>query len=115
MGFWQNVETEMDYLGMTRKELAAQAQISYTGIGLGLERNSMPGADTAMRISEALGVSIEYLLTGTEKKRSKKAGAGQNVNWKKYRAVLDDLDRIPDTIKNPICQMIHRIAEESGR
>ena len=62
MGFWANVEREREYQGLSRKELAFKANIAYQGIGLGLERNSMPGADTAVKISKVLQVPIEYLI-----------------------------------------------------
>ena len=119
MGFWQNVESELQYQGISRKELALNAKISYSGIGLGLERDSMPGADTALRVSKVLNVSIEYLLTGNEavyeqitpisSSITKRAG-GQEIDRKKYRALIDDLEKLPEKIKEPICQMIHRIA-----
>lgn len=107
MGFWQNVEAELEYQGISRKELAYKANISYAGIGLGLERDSMPGADTALRISKVLNVSIEYLLLGSETKFTTKENP---VFSAKYKKVIDDLEKIPEEIREPICQMIHRIA-----
>ena len=95
------------------------AKISYSGIGLGLERDSMPGADTALRVSKVLNVSIEYLLTGNEAVYEQitpisssitKRAEGQEIDRKKYRALIDDLEKLPEKIKEPICQMIHRIA-----
>ena len=56
MGFWNNVEQERVFQGISRKDLAYKANISYASIGLGLERNSMPGADTALRVSKVLRV-----------------------------------------------------------
>lgn len=108
MGFWQNVEAELEYQGISRKELAYKANISYAGIGLGLERDSMPGADTALRISKVLNVSIEYLLLGSQvestliKEKSELPA--------KYKKIIDDLEKIPEEVREPICQMIHRIA-----
>lgn len=62
MGFWKRVEAEMNYQGISRKQLASMADISYSGIGLGIERDSMPGADIALRISRSLNVPLEELL-----------------------------------------------------
>ena len=79
----------------------------------------MPGADTALRVSKVLNVSIEYLLTGSEEAYEKvtpispctaKRGSRQEIDRKKYRTLIDDLEKIPEKIKEPICQMIHRIA-----
>ena len=113
MGFWNNVESELEYQGISRKELAFKAGISYAGIGLGIERDSMPGADTALKISKVLNVSIEYLLTGTDAAQNKDTPA-DNELLNRYRTVVDDLDKIPEPIKDPICQMIHRISKQKA-
>lgn len=53
MSFWQNVEAEREYQGISRKELAFKAEITYASISIGLERNSIPVADAALRIAKA--------------------------------------------------------------
>jgi len=60
MGFWKNVEDRRVYLGLTRKDLAQQAGIKYAVIGAGLERDSIPAANTALRISKVLKNSSDY-------------------------------------------------------
>ena len=67
MSFWRNVESELQYKNMTRKELAERAGFAVSGISLGLTHNSVPNADVAVRIAEVLGVSAEYLVTGKER------------------------------------------------
>lgn len=135
MGFWANVEREREYQGITRKELAFRANIAYQGIGLGLERNSMPGADTAIRVSKVLNVPIEYLLgeenatIRDENATLKKTLSDSEIKmknielYKKNQTVISSLEKIPLHIKEPIISMIHRIAsnihesalpEESG-
>ncbi len=114
MGFWSNVEAEREYQGMSRKELALRANISYAGIGLGLERDSMPGADTALRISKVLQVSIEYLLSDNvqeSKKEEKTNDFSSELNlFRQYRNLIDDIETISPHIKEAICDMIHHIA-----
>ena len=66
MGFWQNVEYECDYLGISRKELAEKANFSVHTISNGIRRNGMPAADLALRISKALNISLEKLLDWNE-------------------------------------------------
>ena len=60
MGFWKNVEDRRIYLGLTRKALAQQAGIKYAVIGAGLERDSIPAANTALRISKVLKKPSDY-------------------------------------------------------
>ena len=66
MGFWQNVEDECEYLGISRKELAKKADFSVHTISNGIRRDGMPAADLALRISKALNVSLEKLLDWNE-------------------------------------------------
>ena len=66
MSFWQNVENELKYKNISRKELADRASFAVSGISLGLSHDSVPSADVAVRIAEVLGVSVEYLVTGRE-------------------------------------------------
>jgi len=66
--FKTNLRTELDYLDTTVKELSAKTGIAkgtldcYLGV-----RASMPPADIAVKIASALGVTVEYLVTGQEK------------------------------------------------
>ena len=62
MGFWHNVENECEYRGISRKELASAADFSVHTISNGIKRNSIPYADTALKVAKFLGVSLEYLL-----------------------------------------------------
>lgn len=62
MNFWEKVDNELKFLGKTRKELASNVGIDVANISFGIKRNSIPYADTALKISRFLGVSLEYLL-----------------------------------------------------
>ena len=66
MSFWQNVESELLYKNISRKELAEKASFAVSGISLGLAHNSIPNADVAVRIAQVLETSVEYLITGKE-------------------------------------------------
>ena len=106
MGFWVNVEKEMEYQGISRKELAYKANISYSGIGLGLERDSMPGADTALSIAKTLHVSIAYLLHGTSEPDSTE----DTDTGGKYQSVAADLESLPPEVRAPVIEMIHKLS-----
>lgn len=62
MSFWKKVDEELEYLGKSRKELASEIGFDVTNISFGIKRNSIPSADTALKISRYLGVSLDYLL-----------------------------------------------------
>jgi len=70
MGFRENLKAELAYSGMIVKELEARSGIkkktieSYLG-----NRGYIPSAEAAVKIARALGVSVEYLVTGTDTKK----------------------------------------------
>lgn len=66
MNFWERVDSELKYLGKTRKELAAAAGFDAANISFGIKRNSVPYADTALKVARFLGVSLDYLLDMNE-------------------------------------------------
>ncbi|MDR0567717.1 MAG: helix-turn-helix domain-containing protein [Spirochaetaceae bacterium] len=67
MGFRENLKSELTYQDMLVKELASQAGISKHTLDNYLNvREHIPTADVAVKIAKALGVSVEYLVTGDE-------------------------------------------------
>ena len=66
MNFWERVDSELKYLGKTREELAAAVGFDAANIRFGIKRNSVPYADTALKVARFLGVSLEYLLDMNE-------------------------------------------------
>ena len=67
MGFRENLKAELTYSGLLVKELAAQTGLKKHTIDTYLSvRGRMPAADVAVRIAGVLGVSVEYLITGSQ-------------------------------------------------
>ena len=72
MGFRENLKSELAYSGLLVKELAAKTGLKKHRIDNYLStRARMPAADVAVRIARALGVSVEYLVTGYETSENK--------------------------------------------
>ena len=72
MGFKDNLKSELSYQGILVKELAALTGISKNTLDNYLNvREYMPPADGAVKIAHALGVSVEYLITGKELSQTK--------------------------------------------
>ena len=72
MGFGENLKQELAYNGMLKKELAAASGIHKRAIDTYVRtRASMPPADAAVKIAKALGVTVEYLVTGKDSSMSK--------------------------------------------
>jgi len=87
--FKANLRAELDYLGLTVKELSEKTGIAkgtldcYLGV-----RASMPPADIAIKIANALGVTVEYLVTGKELKKQDKQ---LNHNIRSINQILTEL------------------------
>jgi len=71
--FRTNLRDELDYLDLTVKELSAKTGIAKGTLNCYLgARASMPPADIAVKIANALGVTVEYLVTGKETQKKDK-------------------------------------------
>ena len=69
MGFRENLKSELSFQGILVKELASQTGINKRTLDNYLrEKGNIPSADIAVKIASALGVSVEFLVTGMEKK-----------------------------------------------
>jgi transcriptional regulator with XRE-family HTH domain len=67
MGFRENLKLELTYTGMLKKELADISGVHKRAIDTYLRtRFSIPPADVAVKIAKALGVTVEYLVTGED-------------------------------------------------
>jgi len=72
MGFRENLKAELTYSDILVKELAKRSGVKKQTIDSYLrEKNNIPSVEAGVKIAQALGVSVEYLVTGNEKKQSK--------------------------------------------
>ena len=67
MGFRENLKAELAYADMRVKELAKLSGVKKQTIDSYLRENSyVPSVEIAVNIAKALGVTVEYLVTGEE-------------------------------------------------
>ena len=62
--------------GLSQAELAQRLQVSPSALGMYEQERREPSMQTLVRLSRELGVTTDYLLTGTPAERSGK-------NWRK--------------------------------
>jgi transcriptional regulator with XRE-family HTH domain len=68
MGFRENLKSELIYSGILVKELASRSGVNkYSIDNYQNKRGQKPSVEAATKIALALGVSVEYLVTGREK------------------------------------------------
>ena len=109
--FSQRLRSEIEYIGLNQKEFAAKAGIKKRALDAYLwAQQSMPPADTAVKIASVLGVSVEYLVTGKEYKKSIDIS-----DYLKFRSILDDLLILPDETLDIIKAMIQTAADKKRK
>jgi transcriptional regulator with XRE-family HTH domain len=90
--FRQILREELDYQGLTVKELAAKSEVAKGAIDSYLGKQaSMPPADTAARLANALGVTVEYLLNGQDNNRESTTPFFSSPRKRTLLRLFDDL------------------------
>ena len=109
--FSQRLLSEIEYIGLNRKEFAAKAGIKKRALDAYLgAQQSMPPADVAVKIASVLGVSVEYLITGKEYQKSVDISG-----YLQFKDILDDLAILPHEIYFPIKTMIKAAADNERK
>jgi len=109
--FSKRLRSEIDYIGLTQKEFAAKAGIKKRALDAYLRtQQSMPPADTAVKIAQTLGLSVEYLVTGREYRQSVDISG-----YLRFRDILDDLAILPNEIIEPIKAVVRAFADNERK
>ena len=107
MTFWENVDSELIFIGMERKELGQKAGFPESYISKGIARKSCPSAELALKIADALNVSIEKLVTGTDRKASSKDSISPDI-----RAMITKMNKFSPEEKQVIFDMVDVLAKK---
>jgi len=109
--FSQRLRSEIEYIGLNQKEFAAKTGIKKRTLDTYLRaQQSMPPADTAVKIASVLGVSVEYLVTGKAYRQTVDISG-----YLRFRDLLDDLAVLPDEILESVKAMIKTAANNERR
>jgi len=107
MGFKENLKSELAYSGMLVKELAVRTGVNKRTIDNYLNtHNCMPSADAAVRIAGALGVTVEYLITGNKSQERK-----PSPPFPDSRAVLKNLEALNKRDRKIVLNLIKSLKE----
>jgi len=107
MGFKENLKAELAYKNILIKELASISGVNRRSIDNYLrEDNSMPSADAAVRIANALGVTVEYLITGNEQKERT-----PSMPFPDSRVVLKNLEALNKRDRKIVINLIKSLKE----
>jgi len=90
--FRRILRDELDYQGLTVKELAQKSMVPKGAIDSYLGKQaSMPPADTAVRIAAALGVTVEYLVNGQDNSRESNTPFFSSPQKRSLLRIFDEL------------------------
>jgi transcriptional regulator with XRE-family HTH domain len=110
--FRKNLREELDYQGMTVKELALKSLVAKGALDSYLgKQGSMPPADAALRIAAALGVTVEYLIKG-EENRQDKAVSFFNPRKRLILRIFDELDSKDQKLALDFVKLLKKNREE---
>ena len=113
--FWERVDKELEFLGKTRKSLAIEVGFNLGNIGKGIQLGSIPSAETAVKIAQVLGVSVEYLVNGTENIKSlsqKETEQNQLRLYRKYHNLIKKMENFSEekqTVVNNLVKDLEKI------
>lgn len=104
MAFKDRLREEIEFKGLLVKEVAASAGISpSTFLSYIDARGVLPNVETAVKIAQTLGVTVEYLVTGESPARSPRLDA--------VRSVTEDLLRLDGEKVEVLRKMIHALVQ----
>ena len=107
MGFRENLKAELAYKDILVKELAVLSGVNRRTIDNYLRENgSVPSADAAVHIAGALGVTVEYLVTGQERQGRKHPPLAPDP-----RIILKDLETLNKRDRKIVLKLIKSLKE----
>ena len=107
MGFKENLKNELVYKGLMVKELAVKTKINKSTLDNYLrDKNSSPTAENAVKIAQALDVSVEYLVTGND------GNSASKENGDLIHHINSDLQKLDRYDLVSISTLIKRMAEK---
>ena len=109
MDFRERLRDEMDYQCISAKDLSESTGISKRTIDNYLKTNPQePGVVNALKISKALKVSVEYLVTGENINSSQ-----QNTLSSETKTIIEKIKQLSTSEKKVIIDMIKVISNKT--
>ena len=120
--FWVNVKKSIIYKEMEIKDLAFRSGVSYSTIINGINKNSMPHADIALKISQVLNMSLESLMGELEYNVEGEFLPTQlNLEqreialYRKNKNIIDALEELPSPLRDAVEERVKRARDSSQR
>ena len=115
MNFWERVDDLLDRNDINKKTLAYEAGFDASNITKGIKNNNVPSAETAVKIAQVLGVSVEYLVNGTVTTKSpsqKETEQNQLRLYRKYHNLIEKMESFSEdkqTVVNNLVKDLEKL------
>ena len=110
MSFRENLKSELSFQGILVKELSARTGINKRTLDNYLrEHGNIPSADIAVKIADALDVSVEFLVTGKERKFP---GSPEERYSTDVRVLAKKLSAMNENEKNLVSALVNEIERQ---
>ena len=109
MNFWERVDDLLDRNDINKKTLAYEAGFDASNITKGIKNNNVPSVETAVKIAQVLGVSVEYLVNGTETTKSpsqKETEQNQLRLYRKYHNIIEKMENFSEEKQTVVNNLI---------
>jgi transcriptional regulator with XRE-family HTH domain len=105
--FAERLRSEIDFACLSQKEFAAKAGIKKRALDMYLgAQHSIPPADVAVKLAAALDLSVEYLVTGKERKQPLDL-----ARLVKNKDFLEDMAALPEDLAKNIEALVKTAAK----
>lgn len=113
MSFRENLRDELNYKDLRIKELSEKTKISIGTLNHYLaEKSTEPTAENAVKIARALGVTVEYLVTGknSSTQNSKPQLTDEEIRiYKQNASLIKKLAQLSPASKKAIENLIEQM------
>lgn len=105
MSFKDRLRKEIEYKDLLIKEISAQIGISNSTFLSYIDaRGVLPNVETAVKIAQVLGVSVEYLVTGED--------AAHSSKYTDIQDIIHDLLQLSSPQLEIVKKMIHGLVKK---
>lgn len=120
--FWKNVCRIIDYREISLKMLAALADVPYSTITNGKNKEQLPSIETASKIASTLNESIDSLMCDRAQLQTDRTGMHlknsyrQNdaALYRKYESVIASFEKLPADIRESIADVILTLSKRNA-
>lgn len=122
MGFWKNVEKEIEFSGsITRKVIASETGLNIQTINRAIERDSRVYVEDALKVAMVFGKPVDYFLDeeisikSTTPKDADNETNNQLFLYSKHQKLISDCELLSENDMNAVNILANTLAKKIFR